>query len=183
MAQTHRWFCHDSPSRSGALHGASFSLLDPGSVTREKKKVKFPRKQVMRKHRNARGTPVWRQAAKPRLGKETWSRKPKIVSEMLFITFPLPLLFSTCQVPWGILPPSRAPGALGCHLFPRRRFSNTPYSAPALQLMNAAALDLQVKCAYKLFTNHPNDLTGFVMSMDSSGTSVLVTFRSAGKQK
>lgn len=62
-------------------------------------------------------------------------------------------------------------------------FSNTPYSAPALQLVNAPALDLQVKRAYKWFTNHPNDLTGFVMSMDSSGTSVLVTFRSAGKQK
>lgn len=62
-------------------------------------------------------------------------------------------------------------------------FSNTPYSAPALQLVKASALDLQIKRAYKWFTNHPSDLTGFVMSMDSSGTSVLVTFRSAGKQK
>lgn len=38
MAQTHQWFCHDSLSRSGALRGAFFSLLDPGSASKEKEK-------------------------------------------------------------------------------------------------------------------------------------------------
>lgn len=137
----------------------------------------------MIKHRNARG---WRQAAKPWLGKETRSREPKILlRDAGYHSSSSTALFHRPSVTgWRILPPNQPPGALGCHQFPRRRFfSNTPYSAPALQLVNAPALDLQIKRAYKWFTNHPNDLTGFVMSMDSSGTSVLMTFRSAGKQK
>lgn len=113
------------------------------------KKMKFLWKQVMIKHRNARG---WRQAAKPRLGKETRSREPKILLRDAGYHFSssTALFHRPSATGWRIHPPNQPPGALGCHQFPRRSFfSNTPYSAPALQLVNAPALDLQIKRAYK----------------------------------
>lgn len=102
------------------------------------KKMKFLWKQVMIKHRNARG---WRQAAKPRLGKETRSREPKILlRDAGYHSSSSTALFHRPSVTgWRIHPPNQPPGALGCHPFPRRNF----FPIPHIQLQHYNWLKLQ----------------------------------------